>query len=1203
MAIELYFSNQLEPLADKFAALLAEDDMARANVFDRPRVVVPNANLAKWLQLFLARKNRICMHMAFEYLEVGLWNMLASLDGAGHPPDMLDIDRIEILLLFALGRLDAENETFRPLTRYLMAADGRPGPDYAARLWQLSERLAHLFKEYEFHRMDMIRRWQEGKRPEDPMERCQRELYLVLQTLGHRLADQSGTALLSMPAYAEQVLSLGPQPGETALDPGRIHLFGLSQISDFHLTLLGRLQACYDLAVYALNPSREFWEDIQTPAERRWIDRKSVDSLAIREEEEAYGGLLQPEDNALLAAWGKPGREGVRLLCRLTNYDFNVCFADIDPAAGVLQRIQHDILTRSSDADAPRLPQDRSLQIAACPSIYREVETVTSNIVYLLEQTDDLQLTDIAILVPDIAAYKPVFDAVFSRRPERLAYNLVDACAEIESIYGRAVTALLNLAAGRFSRSEVFDLILNPCFMHRWQIDADDARIWADWTRELNIFHTYDREDRIARGYPDSERYTWKQGLQRLRLGRIMNAESADPADLFPHFQGLEPFEDLNTSDVDLVEKFCLAVEGLHLAAAQLTAPTSGAARWKQVLFEACDRLFDIPEDLMGEAAVRQSLMEAFDRLELLDRLGDAAGGPAPPLDVALVAEFVRAGLGAIPGGRGDYLTGGVTISALQPMRPLPFRVVYVLGMQEGGFPGRAELSSLDLRLRRRRIGDVSRPERNCYLFLEMMLSVRERLVVSYVSRDLQKDRRLQPCSVVNQLRRYAEQAVLPPGRAFRIAEIPLSGSSGRYIDPGAVNDWSDVLVNASLADRVALVRDQNLLEAFEQTASKRDLERIDALRPDFSWAEAPESPEEESEQQISAGQLKHFLLDPVRHMTRRHLEIYDEQETIEDLALSEDEPFFSEFPLDYRLKLDPLKYWLDLRLAPADGGGGIMSAEAVYDMVYERCRRNSQTPEGAFGRIDHRQLREQLGLTAAVLEPLVDRMQGAARLYRALLIGDEAPDDLALAGGRPIQRFAPPTLTVSSRSRRREPRDYAVALHGRLPWVWQDQEDRWHALILTGSAKKPKRPDKYVLEPLLAYLLCLAGETSGPWIGPHGLTLHVVYRDVTREWSYPCQPRKALRYLRDLAAEYLDRTLSAWLPFEVATGLPIRPHEMTAEQIDEPLRRAYREQLLEAYLESAEAIHQLARASIAPDACDRAARRFTIFFDCETGG
>ncbi len=199
-----------------------------------------------------------------------------------------------------------------------------------------------------------------------------------------------------------------------------------------------------------MNPSQEFWEDIKTPREKRWIQRKNVKTLAIQTAEQDQGELFQQADNALLAAWGKPGRENVRLLCQLTDYDFNACFTTPKQAGGILQRIQNDILTlSSSEQEAKRLGQDRSLQIVACPSIYREVETVYNSILFNLEQDDTLQLTDIAILVPDISAYKPVFDSVFNRRPRQLAYNLVDSHADIESIYGKAVLAILKLATGQ----------------------------------------------------------------------------------------------------------------------------------------------------------------------------------------------------------------------------------------------------------------------------------------------------------------------------------------------------------------------------------------------------------------------------------------------------------------------------------------------------------------------------------------------------------------------------------------------------------------------------------------------------------------------------------------------------------------------------------------------------------------------------------
>ena len=75
---------------------------------------------------------------------------------------------------------------------------------------------------------------------------------------------------------------------------------------------------------------------------------------------------------------------------------------------------------------------------------------------------------------------------------------------------------------------------------------------------------------KMAKGYPASGNFTWKQGLQRLRLSRIMAAPNVtDPAG-FSHYQEHVPFSDLNTGDVGLVQKFCMAIEALHHAVSQV---------------------------------------------------------------------------------------------------------------------------------------------------------------------------------------------------------------------------------------------------------------------------------------------------------------------------------------------------------------------------------------------------------------------------------------------------------------------------------------------------------------------------------------------------------------------------------------------------------------------------------------------------------
>jgi len=1212
MTIELYFSNQLDELAEKFARILTDEVRGKADIFEPPVVIVPSANLAKWLQLFLSGKNSILMNVEFRFLESGLWEMLAALDSGESKPDRMDKEQLEIFLLYILQNLDRSDIDFLPVAKYLFGEgeEDKERPQDAARIWQLSERLAHLFKEYEFHRTDMIRKWSAPETVTEGMERCQQKLYLRLKLLREDLAGRTGKRLLSVMEYADCVLSNNRPDEAEAANLKNIHFFGLSQISNFHLTLIGRLQACYAIHIYTMNPSREFWEDLRTPREKRWIRRRNVRTLALQADEQERGQLLRQADNALLAAWGKPGRESIRLLCGLTDYDFNACFKTPKQPAGILQRIQNDILTLSQPGE--RSLQDRSLQIVACPSRYREVETVYNSILFNLEQDETLQQTDIAILVPDISAYKPAFDSVFNRCPGQLAYNLVDSHASIESVYGKAVTAIVKLAAGRFSRNEVFDLILNPCFMSRWKIGPDEVQAWANWTGALNIFHTFDRESKEARGYPPSGNFTWKQGLQRLRLARIMAEPEVTDLSGFANYQGFVPYSDLTTGAPDLVEKFCRIIETLQRAVGRLKAGGIGGGQWKQRFFQTCDELIEIPEGLKGETAVRKALVRAFDTLTLYDRLQGEKPASTPAadpdigldidldidLDIHLIKEFIRANLGAISGGHGNYLTGGVTISGLQPMRPIPFDIVYVLGMEEGNFPGRAEHSTLDLRLSKRRIGDISLPERNGFLFLEMLLSVRKKLYIGYVSRDLQKDRLQQPCSVVNQLKRYVEQEILPDGQMFRVAEIPLSGASGRYLAQEAVDAFSDVLVNDSLADRVTYYRSHRLWKSFTAQASADDLKRVSRFEPDLSIGAAASAAADRTVEKITMGQLKKFLEHPVREKIRRHLGLYDEEETIEDVVLREDEPFFSEFPLDYRLKMEPVRCWLAACFAAKKTGCAAPDAGAFYHLIYDACGRKNQTPEGAFADTDREAIREEVGRIVETIRPVLEKMHSAKKLFRAVSIGEPAQEALPSESGLSLKRFDPFTLSVRAADSGSDTAAQEVELHGQLPWMWQDGEGAWHALVLSGSAKKPADPDRYVLEPVLSYLLCLAGDESRRWIEASGIRLHVVYRDIVREWRYEFDPQKAEAYLKKLVSDFLDPSQTAWLPFEVGTSRTVRPHKTPEKEIDEAARMQFAAEMKEAFAEEEDYLIRIVKPVIPQDAFDRVRRRFKIYFE-----
>ena len=80
----------------------------------------------------------------------------------------------------------------------------------------------------------------------------------------------------------------------------------------------------------------EFWEDVQSLGEARSAVRRSLESnrqlfenqKSLSETEILQGELFQHEDdNPFLQAWGRPGRENIRLLNQWSDWNFEPWFA------------------------------------------------------------------------------------------------------------------------------------------------------------------------------------------------------------------------------------------------------------------------------------------------------------------------------------------------------------------------------------------------------------------------------------------------------------------------------------------------------------------------------------------------------------------------------------------------------------------------------------------------------------------------------------------------------------------------------------------------------------------------------------------------------------------------------------------------------------------------------------------------------------
>nr|HPM43050.1 exodeoxyribonuclease V subunit gamma [Candidatus Omnitrophota bacterium] len=236
MSIRLYYSHRTEDLAEKLADNIRSAHKGQ-DPFVRSTVIIPNKNIETWLKMGIARRNSISGHTDFPFLEKGLWEVLSGLDPAEDKPELLNEEMAQMLVLGQILGIGEKDKELEPLRHYLYRASKDKPIDYYRKAWQLSDKLARCFREYEYNRQKLIDAWLAGKyyyhdpsRNLKSMERCQRDLYLrVFSADGacEAFGISKGRIYLTLPQYERRIFQGGRKlTGKTGLPRLPIHIFG-----------------------------------------------------------------------------------------------------------------------------------------------------------------------------------------------------------------------------------------------------------------------------------------------------------------------------------------------------------------------------------------------------------------------------------------------------------------------------------------------------------------------------------------------------------------------------------------------------------------------------------------------------------------------------------------------------------------------------------------------------------------------------------------------------------------------------------------------------------------------------------------------------------------------------------------------------------------------------------------------------------------
>lgn len=737
MPLYQHTSNRAELLADALGrALLASPP---EDAFQPVSVCVGSRGMERWLRNRLALgPSGIAMNLAFPFPKDSLAELFPP--GPTHP----GVDRrwapaaLAWAVLATLPAALSESAVdLAPIAAWLDSPRrvGAPVPtSWVTRdRWSLALELAAVIDKAALFRPNWTAAWERGLTPDGPPA-WQGVLWRALR------------AAIPGDPLPLRLRSSAPVPGAT------LHVFAVSSMPPLFMEALVNASACREVHVYSLVATAEHTGADATGTTLRARSRRGEDITA------QLAG-----QSPLLTAFGRVA------------FDAQVIALahDLDPADGefvaprcegaipgccALHTLQADVLDRLSRDEIVALQPSRqlredddSLQFHDTHGPTRQVEACREALLDLFARHPGLQPRHVLVMTPDLATYAPMVSSVFGQG--YVTHHLADGWGDVGapripvSIADLGIRALnpladtllrvLALVQGRLTATALADLAALDPVRRRFSLTDDELVRVRGWLLDAGARWGADEAERVQHQNPAQREGTLAFALDRLALGVALADDGGD--DPF----GVAPYDELEGDGVitfGKLSELCRRLEHWRRTLGEQRArPLS---RWLALVREATDGL--------GQPAASATFLRA-ELEEQLQALEDEAA-PLDPvvqldaLEAMLTGRFDRPRSGDRPA------TGAVTVCAMQPMRSVPFRVIVLLGLDDGAFPRKPTGRGFDATLLTRHAGDQDPREEDRNLLLETLLSARSHLLVFYTGRDRRTNERRAPAVPIGEL-------------------------------------------------------------------------------------------------------------------------------------------------------------------------------------------------------------------------------------------------------------------------------------------------------------------------------------------------------------------------------------------------------------------------------------------------------------------
>ena len=487
--------------------------------------------------------------------------------------------------------------------------------------------------------------------------------------------------------------------------PKNIYIVASNNLSKLHISFYSKLSEITNVNIYLLSPGYDMWNRMNIEDGKIFLNNNNKKQYLLNESIESIFCKFIANFEKLMEETIL--NEEIKVNIQLPFIDPTIKLKKINDSL-LLNIIQKNLV--NNNKQKLKIKNDDSISFKGCKNILIELNYIKNKIINICNSNKDINYSDILVVTNQINNLKPYLKFIFNSN-ERIPFFLsMQNYKDVSPIY-KLLKIFIEIANKKISIDEIRELLSEDTLQSIYNFNNSEKEEILSYLTDAGFHWGINKKERLGE-YKNSLEWC----IQRFTLGQIYSE------DFFINNSDIYSYSPSNPS-LDINKWILILNEIIKIIKSLRTA--NSFRNWISILKNIFKKNeikdYNVNEDLNNLYKILHDKSEIIDSEVIID------------LNVLneLLNTYINNQTSNLDRRRNEVL-----ISNIENAKLLPHKIIFLMGMNQIIYPKAIDRDSINILNNEYRFGDPSPIDKEKYLFIELLLSCREKFIISWSNYD-----------------------------------------------------------------------------------------------------------------------------------------------------------------------------------------------------------------------------------------------------------------------------------------------------------------------------------------------------------------------------------------------------------------------------------------------------------------------------------